>query len=250
MEFNCKYAKPSGEVVKAVLVGQNMDEVQHRLQEQGFLPMAIRPRGWSISLRRRKRQETVKSEDFIMFNQQFVALIRAGLPILRGLDLLKDRIRNPLLQRHIADVRDRVHSGALLSEAIRVQGIFPTVYTASVFAGERSGDLVEVITRFIHYEKTILTVRKRFLNSLIYPAFLVVLSLVMVSVIMTYVIPQFAALYSGLNVPLPVTTRALIAASTTLQANLLVILPLLIGGVVALRIWVGTTTGRSWMDGM
>src|SRR5256712_204223 len=210
MEFNCKYAKPSGEVVKAVLVGQNMDEVQHRLQEQGFLPMAIRPRGWSISLRRRKRQETVKSEDFIMFNQQFVALIRAGLPILRGLDLLKDRIRNPLLQRHIADVRDRVHSGALLSEAMRVQGIFPTVYTASVFAGERSGNLVEVITRYIQYEKTILTVRKRFLNSLTYPAFLVVLSIVMVVVILTYVIPRFAELYAGLNTALPVSTQILI----------------------------------------
>jgi len=248
MEFNCKYAKPSGEVVKAVLVGQNMDEVQHRLQEQGFLPMAIRPRGWSISLRRRKRQETVKSEDFIMFNQQFVALIRAGLPILRGLDLLKDRIRNPLLQRHIADVRDRVHSGALLSEAIRVQGIFPTVYTASVFAGERSGNLVEVITRYIQYEKTILTVRKRFLNSLVYPAFLVVLAVVMVAVIMTYVIPRFAELYSGLGTQLPVSTKVLIAISNAIQGQLVLIVPLLVGSIVALKIWSGTRGGRHWID--
>src|SRR6266850_8058298 len=179
MEFNCKYAKPSGEVVKVVLVGQNLDEVRHRLQEQGFLPMAIQPRGWSISLRPRKRRETIKPEDFIMFNQQFVALIKAGLPILRGLDLLKERISNPLLRRHIIDVRQRVYSGALLSDAMRAQGIFPTVYTASVFAGERSGNLVEVITRYVKYEKTILTVRKRFLNSLIYPAFLVVLAIVM-----------------------------------------------------------------------
>src|SRR5437867_9578379 len=109
MEFNCKYAKPSGEVVKAVLVGQNMDEVQHRLQEQGFLPMSIRPRRWSISLRPRKRQETVKPEEFIMCNQQLVALIRAVSPILRGLDLRKDRIRNPLLQRHLVDGHDRAH---------------------------------------------------------------------------------------------------------------------------------------------
>src|SRR5882672_165170 len=220
MEFNCKYAKPSGEVVKAVLVGQNLDEVQHRLQEQGFLPMSIRPRGLSISLRPRKRQETVKSEDFIMFNQQFVALIRAGLPILRGLDLLKDRIRNPLLQRHIVDVRDRVHSGALLSEAIRVQGIFPTVYTASVFAGERSGNLVEVINRFVQYEKTILTVRKRFVNSLIYPAFLVVLAMVMISVILTFVIPKFGELYADLNAPLPITTQVLIAVSNVIRGHL------------------------------
>ena len=144
MEFTCKYTKPTGEVVKAVLVGQNMDEVRHRLHEQGFLPISIKPRGWSISLRPRKRRDNIKPEDFIMFNQQFVALIKAGLPILRSLDLLKGRINNPLLRQHIEDVRDRVYSGALLSEAMRAQGVFPPVYTASVFAGERSGNLVEV----------------------------------------------------------------------------------------------------------
>src|SRR3989442_10479967 len=105
MEFTCRYAKPSGEVIKAVLVGQNMEEVRHHLQEQGLLPMDIRPRGWSLSLRPRKRQQSIKPEDFILFNQQFVALIRAGLPILKSLDLLKDRISNPLLRRHMADVR-------------------------------------------------------------------------------------------------------------------------------------------------
>ena len=89
MEFTCKYARPTGEVVKAVLVGQNIDDVRHRLQEQGLLPISIRPKGWSLSLRPRKRRNTVKAEDFILFNQQFVALIKAGLPILRGLDLLK-----------------------------------------------------------------------------------------------------------------------------------------------------------------
>jgi type IV pilus assembly protein PilC len=248
MEFSCKYTKPTGEVVRAVLVGQNMDEVRHRLNEQGLLPISIRPRGWSISLRPRKRRESIKPEDFIMFNQQFVALIRAGLPILRSLDLLKGRIKNNLLRQHIEDVRDRVYSGALLSEAIRIQGIFPPVYTASIYAGERSGNLVEVITRYVQYEKTILTVRKRFLNSLIYPAFLVVLSIVMVAVIMTYVIPRFAELYSGLNTPLPVSTRVMIAISNAIQGNLYLLLPLLIGGMIALKVWTGTRGGRYWLD--
>jgi type IV pilus assembly protein PilC len=248
MEFTVKYAKPTGEVVKAVLVGQNTDEVRHRLQEQGFLPIAIRSKGFSLSLRPRRRQKTIKADDFILFNQQFVALIRAGLPILKSLDLLKDRIGNPLLREHINDVRERVFSGALLSEAMRVQNIFPVVYTASIFAGERSGNLVEVINRFIQYEKTILSVRKRFVNSLIYPAFLVVLSLVMIAVIMTFVIPRFAQLYADLNTPLPVTTRVLIATSDTLQANLVLILPVLIGAIVAMKLWLGTGRGRHWLD--
>lgn len=248
MEFNCKYAKPTGEVVKTVVAGQNAEEVRHRLQEQGLLPISIRPRGWSLSLRPRKRQQVIKPDDFILFNQQFVALIRAGLPILKGLDLLKDRIINPLLRRHIADVRERVHSGALLSEALRAQSVFPTVYTASIFAGERSGNLVEVINRYIQYEKTILTVRKRFLNSLIYPTFLIVLSIVMVGVILAYVIPQFAELYSGLNVELPITTQVLIAVSAGIRGNLVLILPLLLGSIAILTIWGGTAGGQHWVD--
>jgi type IV pilus assembly protein PilC len=248
MEFTVKYAKPTGEVIKSVLVGQNPDEVRHRLQEQGFLPIAIRSRGWGISLRPRKRRQTVKPDDFILFNQQFVALIRAGLPILKSLDLLKDRISNPLLRQHISDVRDRVFSGALLSEAIRAQGIFPTVYTASVFAGERSGNLVEVITRFVQYQKTILSVRKRFLNSLIYPSFLIVLAVGMIAVILTYVIPKFAELYADLNTPLPVTTRVLIAVSGTIRENLMLIVPGLLGVIVILKIWTSSRRGMHWLD--
>src|SRR5881409_2373838 len=244
MEFTCKYAKPSGEVIKAVFVGQNIEEVRHHLQEQGVLPMDIRPRGWSLSLRPRRRPQAIKDEDFILFNQQFVALIRAGLPILKSLDLLKDQIRNPLLQNHIVNVRDRVHSGSLLSEALRAQGVFPTVYTASIFAGERSGNLVEVVNRYIQYEKTVVSVRKRFLNSLIYPAFLVVLAIVMVGVILTYVIPKFAELYADLNTPLPITTRLLIAVSSAIQGNLVLIVPVLVGVAVVLKIWAGTGGGR------
>ena len=248
MEFACKYAKPSGEVMKTVLVGQNIDEVRHHLQEQGLLPIQIRPRGWSLSLRPRRRRQTIKTEDFILFNQQFVALIRAGLPILKSLDLLKEQIRNPLLKHHIMNVRDRVHSGELLSEALRAQGLFPTVYTASIFAGERSGSLVEVINRYIQYERTVLNVRKRFLNSLIYPTFLIVLSIVMVGVILTYVIPKFAQLYADLNTPLPVTTRLLIATSGTIQNHLLLIVPMIVALPVILRVWVGTGGGRRWLD--
>jgi type IV pilus assembly protein PilC len=248
MEFSCKYAKPSGEVVSTVVVGQNIDEVRHNLHEQGLLPINIRPRGWSLSLRPQKRRQAIKAEDFILFNQQFVALIRAGLPILRSLDLLKGQLRNPLLREHIVNVRERVHSGALLSEALRAQGVFPTVYVASIFAGERSGNLVEVINRFIQYEKTIMTVRKRFINSLIYPTFLIVLSIVMVGVIMTYVIPRFAQLYADLNTPLPITTRLLIVASSTIQNHLALLLPLIVGALVVLRIWIGTGRGRHWLD--
>lgn len=250
MEFDCKYAKPTGEIVHVTQNGQSLDEVRHRLQEQGLLPISVKPKGWSLSMGKRDRHNEVKTEEFIVFNQQFAALIKAGLPILRSLDLLKSQIKNPILQRHITDVRDRVHSGAMLSEAMKAQGVFPTVYVASIFAGERSGDLVNVINRHIHYEKTVMSVKKRFINSLIYPAFLIVLSIVMVGVIMAFVIPRFSELYRDLNVLLPLPTRILITVATGIQSNLIFILPVLVGGGVALWLWIGTAGGRSWLDRM
>ena len=249
MEFVVKYAKPSGEILENVQIGQTEEEVRHHLQEQGMLPISIKTRGLSL-FNKRDKQKPIKPEDFIIFNQQFVSLIKAGLPILRALDLLKAQIKNPILQRHIADVRDRVHSGAMLSDALKSQMVFPTVYTASVYAGERSGDLAEVITRYTSYQKTVLAVKKRFLGSLIYPAFLVVLCVVMVTVILTYVIPQFAELYKGLGTTLPLPTRILMRISTDLRANLIFIVPVLVGGAVAMKLWLGTAAGRAWLDRM
>jgi type IV pilus assembly protein PilC len=231
-------------------VGQTIEEVRHRLQEQGLLPIAVKPRGFGLTLGKGKRKTDIKQEEFIVFNQQFSALIKAGLPILRSLDLLKAQIKNPVLQRHISDVRERVHSGAMLSEALRAQGVFPTVYTASIFAGERSGDLVNVINRHIHYEKTVMSVKKRFLNSLIYPAFLIGLSMIMVAVVLTYVIPRFASLYRDLNVTLPLPTRILIGVSDTIQANVMFVVPVLLALALAMWIWISTGRGRVWLDGM
>jgi type IV pilus assembly protein PilC len=248
MEFDCKYAKPSGEIVSATLVGQTLEEVRHHLQEQGLLPITVRQKGWSLSTGKRDRRIRINLENFIIFNQQFSALIKAGLPILRSLDLLIGQVKNPVLKLHLIDVRERVHSGAMLSEALRAQGVFPTVYTASIFAGERSGDLVNVINRHIHYEKTMMSVRKRFLNSLIYPAFLVLLSIVMVGVIMAYVIPKFSELYRDLNVDLPLPTRILITVATTVQAQVMFVLPAIALILAGLWLWVGTGGGRKWLD--
>jgi len=247
MEFVVKYAKPSGEILESVQIGQTEDEVRHHLQEQGMLPISVKTRGVSL-FNRRERQKPINPDNFIVFNQQFVSLIKAGLPILRALDLLKAQIKNPILKRHVIDVRDRVHSGAMLSDALKAQMVFPTVYTASIYAGERSGDLAEVITRYTGYQKTVLAVKKRFLTSLIYPAFLVVLCIVMVTVILTYVIPQFAELYKGLGTTLPRPTRILIYISTTLKANLIFIIPVLLGSILALKLWIGTVAGRLWLD--
>ena len=248
MEFDCRYSKPNGEVVREVYVGQTAVEVRTRIREQGFLPLSVKPKIWSLPALGRAKAQGFTSQDFIAFNQQFVALIRAGLPILRSLDLLRNRIANPSLRSHIEKVRDRVHSGIDLSEALEEEGVFPKVYTASVFAGERSGNLEEVIQRYIRYERIILSATKKFRNSLIYPAFLVVLSIVMVGVILGYVIPRFAELYEGLGAALPFPTLVLIAVSGVIQSSLILGIPLVVGLFIIFRIWRGTAGGRVRID--
>ncbi len=248
MEFDCRYSKPNGDVVREVFVGQTVEEIQDRVREQGCLALSVKPRIWSLPSLGRAKTKHFTPQDFIAFNQQFVALIRAGLPILRSLDLLRTRITNPSLRSHIEKVRDRVYTGISLSDALEEEGVFPRVYTASIFAGERSGNLEEVIQRYVRYEKTILTATKKFRNSLIYPAFLVVLSIVMVGVILGYVIPRFAELYEGLNAGLPLPTQVLIAVSATIQGGLFLGIPLVVGLIIIFRMWTGSVRGRIWID--
>jgi type IV pilus assembly protein PilC len=247
MEFNCRYSHSSGKIERAVHAGQDKADVRRKLEEQGFLPLSIEPRRW-LFRPRRSRSAGFKADDFLLFNQQFVALIRAGLPILRSLEILESRIANLALRAHITSVREAVKSGTSLSDALAAREVFPRVYTASVFAGERSGNLVDVINRYVRYQKTLLSAGKKFRNSLIYPAFLVVLSLMMVGVIVAYVIPRFAELYEGLNTALPAPTQILIAVSNTIQSSLVLVLPLLVGILVLIPVWTRSSGGQKRVD--
>ena len=248
MDFDCRYSNPNGDVVREIYVGQTEEEVRTRIRELGFLPLSVKPKIWSLPSMGGAKAKNFTPQDFIAFNQQFVALIRAGLPILRSLDLLRNRIANPSLRSHIEKVRDRVYSGISLSEALEEERVFPRVYTASVFAGERSGNLEEVIQRYVRYEKLILSASKKFRNSLIYPTFLVVLSIVMVGVILGYVIPRFAELYEGLGAALPLPTQVLIAVSGVIQRGLILGIPLVVGLFIIFRVWRGSTGGRVRID--
>ena len=161
------------------------------------------------------RRKKLNLEKFLIFNQQFVTLMRAGLPILKSLDLLADRLTDPKLGPHIKTVRDEVRKGTLLSEAFRMQGVFPKIYVTSVMAGEKSGSLAEVLDRYIAYQKLALAVRKKIMVSLLYPSVLITLVLCLIVFLVTYVVPNFAQLYSSMSAQLPEITQILIAVGTT-----------------------------------
>src|SRR5512143_2290374 len=140
-EWSLKYADARGEIHQQVAEAESERELRERFTEQGFLIYSIRPRSEGVAQSLRPSGKKLNLEKFLIFNQQFVTLIRAGLPILKGLDLLAERLTDPKLGPHVKAVRDEVRNGTQLSDAFRLQGIFPKIYVTSVMAGEKSGSL-------------------------------------------------------------------------------------------------------------
>lgn len=198
-------------------------EARERLAQQGYLVYSVRAKDLGARLGGgRARARTVNLEKFLIFNQQFVTLVRAGLPILQGLDLLADRLTDEKLGRHIRAVRDDVKTGTVLSEAFAKQQVFPAIYVTSVMAGEKSGSLIEVLERYINYQRLSLAMRKKLLVSLLYPAILICLVICLIVFLVTYVVPNFAALYNSMEAKLPAATRILIAVGTTARGYIFV----------------------------
>jgi type IV pilus assembly protein PilC len=248
-EYVLKFADPRGQIHQQVASGGSEKEVRERFSQQGYLIYSVKARsaavGVSGGLFGRKK---LNLEKFLIFNQQFVTLIRAGLPILKSLDLLAERLTDPKLSPHVKAVRDEVRSGSLLSDAFRQQAIFPKMYVTSVMAGEKSGSLVEVLDRYITYQRLSLAVRKKVMVSLMYPCVLIVLVSLLMVFLVTYVVPTFATLYQSMNSKLPVMTEYLIAIGTTARAYILVGVGAIVVGVFVFRWWAKHDAAREKLD--
>ena len=247
-EWTLKYADSRGEIHQQVAEADSERELRDRFTDQGYLVYSVRPRMEGVVQAIGPRKGKLNLEKFLIFNQQFVTLVRAGLPILKGLDLLADRLTDAKLSRHIKGVREEVKNGALLSDAFARQGVFPPIYVTSVLAGERSGSLPEVLERFITYQKLALSVRKKLLVSLIYPAVLICLVACLIVFLVTYVVPNFADLYKSMQATLPAPTQFLIAIGTTARNYVLVGFVAFIALIVGFRYWSRTPSGSERID--
>ena len=249
-EFTLKYADARGEIHQQVAEAASEREIRDRYTQQGFLVYSVKPKSEISGLvtGSPSRKKKLNLEKFLIFNQQFVTLIRAGLPILKALDLLAERLTDPKLSEHIKGVREEVRNGALLSDAFGRQGVFPPIYVTTVLAGERSGSLGEVIERYITYQKMSLSVRKKLMVSLLYPCVLVTLSSALIVFLVTYVVPNFAQLYSSMNAQLPAPTQILIAVGTTARNYVVIGFVGFIAAILAFRWWARTTRGRELID--
>jgi type IV pilus assembly protein PilC len=247
-EWTLKYADARGAIHQQVAEASSEKELRDRFSQQGFLIYSIKPRIEGRGVVLRPTGKKINVGKFLIFNQQFVTLIRAGLPILKALDLLADRLTDPKLSKHINGVREEIRNGALLSDAFAKQGVFPPIYVTSVLAGERSGSLGEVLERFITYQKLSLSVRKKLLVSLLYPAVLVFLVVCLIVFLVTYVVPNFAVLYATMDAQLPAPTRMLIAIGTTARNYVLIGFAALVGAIFAFRYWARTPAGGERVD--
>jgi type IV pilus assembly protein PilC len=249
-EWTLKYADARGEIHQQVAEAGSEREIRDRYTEQGFLVYSVKPRSEISGLvgRSPRSRKKINLEKFLIFNQQFVTLIRAGLPILKSLDLLAERLTDPKLSVYIKGVRGEVRNGSLLSDAFARQGVFPPIYVTTVLAGERSGSLAEVIERFISYQKLSLSVRKKLLVSLMYPAVLITLVATIIVFLVTYVVPNFAQLYASMQAQLPLPTQILIAVGTTARNYVVLGFVALIAGVFAFRWWARTERGSELVD--
>jgi len=247
-EWTLKYADARGAIHQQVAEATSERELRERFSQQGFLIYSIKPRIEGKSVILRPSGKKINVEKFLIFNQQFVTLIRAGLPILKALDLLTDRLTDPKLSKYINGVREEIRNGALLSDAFAKQGVFPPIYVTSVLAGERSGSLGEVLERFITYQKLSLSVRKKLLVSLLYPAVLVFLVICLIVFLVTYVVPNFAVLYATMDAQLPAPTRILIAIGTTARNYVLIGFAAVVGAIFGFRYWARTPAGGERVD--
>jgi type IV pilus assembly protein PilC len=247
-EFVLKYADARGEIHHLVAQASTEKELRDKYTRQGFLVYSVKPRRAVAGLVVRRRGKKINMERFLIFNQQFVTLIRAGLPILKSLDLLADRLTDVKLGPHIQAVRDEVRRGTLLSESFRMQNVFPKIFVTSVMAGEKSGSLTEVLDRYITYQKLSLAVRKKVLVSLLYPCVLLLLTCGLVVFLITYVVPNFAELYSSMSARLPAITLLLIAIGTTARSYILIGIVALAALGFSLYLWTRTPTGEERLD--
>lgn len=255
-EFVCRLGTPAGDVITRTVEAAGVQAARTHLESEGFRVFAVTPHSQggltsSLSFGGSSGRTRVKASDFLLFNQQLAALLRAGIPILQAITMLRKRAASAGLRTVLGDVEDAIRGGAALSAAFAAQGgIFPRIYTASILAGERSGALDEVLSRYVAYMRRNVQLRRKIRGALAYPIFLLIASFGMVSFLSIYVVPRMSELFQGLNAnaKLPTITLIVVGISSVLSKNIIWIAPLLIIVAITLWLWSRTPNGRLTID--
>ena len=251
MEFRCRLGTPGGEVIEGVYIADNEARLRREFEEKGLYVLSLQSRAGLAGLLSLtpKRQGKVGTQEFLVFNQELATLLKAGMPLVQSLDILRQRVSNATFRAVLDSVHDKVKAGAALSDSFAEHGsLFPAVYSASLLAGERSGNLEGVIRRYVGYEKVVGAVRRRTISALIYPVILVAMMIVLVGIIVVKVVPSFSEFYAGFDRQLPWSTRIVVGFSNFVTSNGLLLLILVAGGLVGLFLWSQRPGARVELD--
>ena len=250
MEFRCRLGTPGGEIIEGIYAAESEARLRQEFEEKGLYVLGIKRAGGvafgRLPLPTRAR---VSSREFLVFNQELATLLKAGMPLVQSLDILRRRVPNPFFKSVLDDVYERVRAGNSLSEAFEAHGtLFPGVYTASLLAGEKSGNLEQVIRRYVAYVKVVATVKRKTISALVYPVILLALSLVVVSIIVLRVVPEFEAFYAQFEQKLPLSTRMIVFVSEFARSYALLLAIGAVAGVVAFWAWLREPSQRERFD--
>ena len=248
-EFVCRLGAPDGSVLEQRRVAASMDALRRELESEGFHIFNLSGARSRFRLPFFSRSERVGGQDFLLFNTQLKTLLHAGMPLAQSLDLLKDQQTSPHFRALLEKVHQQVTTGVALSDAFLALGdIFPRLYANSLRAGERTGELEQVIGRYVEYQRLVEAIRRKILGALTYPAVLVVLAAGLIVILMTYVIPSFSQFYIQFESELPLPTRVVIGSADFVKSNLLLIVAGLIVFLYAFRVWRTSPSGRLLTD--
>jgi type IV pilus assembly protein PilC len=250
-EFVCRVATLNGEIFERSYVADDEGALRRDLDGQDLLLLDVRRR--SALLRQLARtfrlRGTVSVREFLLFNQELRALIRAGLPIMASLEILQERRQNPAFRQALADIRDRVKAGEALSEAFAAQGeLFPKLFSASLASAERSGEMVSVLSRYIDYTQKVLRIQRKVVSALIYPVILLVLAGALVAVMVFFVIPRFNEILADFGGDLPWITRAIVGGAMFAGRHWQLLVAALVAASVLVGLWNRSEGGRWVLD--
>ena len=249
-EFRVKAGWPDGSVAEQAVMAADIGAARLEVERRGGHVFEVRRKGFSLfSGGKSARKGRIKMGEFLIFNQEMIALLKAGLPVVRSFELLLERQKSPVLKRVLTDVRERVNAGASISEAFAEEGdLFPRLYWTSLKAGEKSGEIEAVLRRYLKYQKTVVALTRKVVSTLVYPVILISLSIVLIAILMTYVIPRFSEFFKDFDADLPALTVMVLGIATFLQKNILFVLGGLAGAGFVVSRWFKTSAGRLWLD--
>lgn len=248
-EFILRVGTPEGDVIERRVRAGSLRAAREDMLRQGLHVFEAKRGELTAGDFLPRMGKVISTERFLLFNQELLALVRAGLPIVQSLDIMLERQKNVRFREILSQIREKITSGVALSDAFASYGeMFPAIYSTSIRAGERSGDLEGVLRRFLKYQKMIVNLRKKVVSAMIYPTVLVGMTVGMIFVMLTFVIPKFAEFFTGFGAELPWFTVFMINVATGMRENVWLVFGGTLVAVILLRHWAGTTRGRLMWD--